>query len=139
MSNTVSIQPMRVPKTIGDTAALARGGGPAPPAPTAKPVQPYTNPDLRLDPALGLVVIEFHDDSGKLTNSIPSQRQIDAYRMNDVRSPGQSSTPQPRPEHVPGPAPVDRTLADQISPDHAPPAADTAARATVRHGETPSG
>ena len=48
----------------------------------AKPALPFTNPDLRLDPALGLVVIEFHDDSGKLTNSIPSQRQIDAYRQH---------------------------------------------------------
>ena len=59
--------------------------------PTAKPEhappQPFTNPDLRLDPALGLVVIEFHDQAGKLTSSIPSQRQMDAYRMHEEKPP----------------------------------------------------
>ena len=31
---------------------------------------------------MGLVVIEFHDDAGKLTSSIPSQRQrLAAYRI----------------------------------------------------------
>ena len=39
------------------------------------------NPQLRLDAALGLVVIEFRDESGTVTTSIPSQRQLDAYRM----------------------------------------------------------
>lgn len=55
----------------------------APPA-NASPPQtgpPILNPTLRLDPALGLVVIEFRDEGGHITTSIPSQRQIDAYRM----------------------------------------------------------
>ncbi len=51
--------------------------------------QPYMNPSLRLDAALGLVVIEFHDEAGKLTSSIPSQRQIDAYRRHEDTRPGQ--------------------------------------------------
>ena len=38
------------------------------------------NPTLRLDPALGLVVIEFHNRSGSVTTSIPGERQLEAYR-----------------------------------------------------------
>ena len=41
---------------------------------------PVVNPSLRLDAALGLVVIEFRDASGKLTTTIPSQQQLQAYR-----------------------------------------------------------
>jgi len=48
----------------------------------AVPGQPYVNPSLHLDPALGLVVIEFRDAAGEVTASIPSQRQIDAYRLH---------------------------------------------------------
>ena len=55
--------------------------------PEHAPAQPFINPDLRLDPALGLVVIEFHDQAGKLTSSIPSQRQMDAYRMHEEKPP----------------------------------------------------
>lgn len=42
------------------------------------PAQP--NPSLQLDPALGLVVIEFRNDSGAVTESIPSERQLEAYQ-----------------------------------------------------------
>jgi len=55
-------------------------------APAAEPVQaapaapPITNPTLRLDAALGLVVIEFRNQSGGITTSIPSQRQLQAYQ-----------------------------------------------------------
>lgn len=42
------------------------------------PAQP--NPSLQLDPALGLVVIEFLNDSGAVTDSIPSERQLEAYQ-----------------------------------------------------------
>jgi hypothetical protein len=55
-------------------------------APAAEPVQavsaapPITNPTLRLDAALGLVVIEFRNQGGGITTSIPSQRQLQAYQ-----------------------------------------------------------
>jgi len=61
------------------------------PAANASPPQtgpPIINPTLRLDPALGLVVIEFRDERGNVTASIPSQRQIDAYRMWSDPLPG---------------------------------------------------
>jgi hypothetical protein len=46
-----------------------------------KPVTPVEpNPSLELDPALGLVVIQFRNDSGAVTDSIPSERQLAAYQ-----------------------------------------------------------
>jgi hypothetical protein len=44
------------------------------------PVTPVINPTLRLDAALELVVIEFRNDSGAITTSIPSQRQLREYQ-----------------------------------------------------------
>ncbi len=53
--------------------------------PPTRAATPMPNPQLRLDAALGLVVIEFRDDSGAITTSIPSQRQLEAYRMWEQR------------------------------------------------------
>lgn len=50
------------------------------PAQTAPAAPPVINPSLRLDAALGLVVIEFRNDSGEITTSIPSERQLKAYQ-----------------------------------------------------------
>ena len=50
-------------------------------APPVRRASPIPNPQMRLDPALGLVVIEFRDTSGAVTTSIPSQRQL---RLSDV-------------------------------------------------------
>ena len=44
------------------------------------PVTPVINPTLRLDAALELVVIEFRNNSGAITTSIPSQRQLREYQ-----------------------------------------------------------
>jgi hypothetical protein len=41
---------------------------------------PAPNPSLQLDPVLGLVVIEFRNDAGNVTTSIPSERMIQAYQ-----------------------------------------------------------
>jgi hypothetical protein len=54
---------------------------------TASPGTP--NPTLRLDPALGLVVIEFLSKSGAVTSSIPSQRQLTAYQDGTAEPPGE--------------------------------------------------
>jgi len=51
--------------------------GPKQAIPSAPPV---INPTLRLDAALGLVVIEFRNDTGAITTSIPSQRQLQEYQ-----------------------------------------------------------
>ena len=38
------------------------------------------NPALRMDAELGLVVLEFRDARGELAASIPTRRELDAYR-----------------------------------------------------------
>lgn len=73
--------------TVSRVAGPAPGGAasqptPAPPAQASvsTPARPFPNPTLRLDPTLGMVVIEFRDASGTVKNSIPTQQQLDAYR-----------------------------------------------------------
>jgi hypothetical protein len=39
------------------------------------------NPALRMDPELGLVVLEFRDARGEVSASIPTSRELDAYRQ----------------------------------------------------------
>ncbi len=50
-------------------------------APPAAPAVLVANPSLRFDAVSGLVVIEFHDDAGHVTTSIPTLRQLEAYRI----------------------------------------------------------
>jgi hypothetical protein len=57
------------------------------PAVAPSPVPSFTNPSLRLDSALGTVVIEFRNDSGTVTRSIPSQQQLDAYKRTGEAPP----------------------------------------------------
>ncbi len=85
MPNDITVQPVATVRPTGDSpgemkiSPTAR----APPQPVASPL-PTPNPTLRLDPALGMVVIEFHNTSGALTTSIPSQRQLAAYQKWSV-------------------------------------------------------
>ncbi len=61
---------------------------PPPPASPALPTSATPNPTLRLDPTLGIVVIEFHRTDGEAGSSFPSQRQLQTYR--DVQEAGPS-------------------------------------------------
>jgi hypothetical protein len=81
-----AVQPATLPNARAPTRAPAD-----PPAPA--PVQAYINPSLRLDPGLGLVVIEFRNDAGAVTRSIPSKQQIDAYRTHEQTPPGPDGKP----------------------------------------------
>ena len=58
----------------------------APPAahPTHIPDPALPNPSLRLDPALGLVVIEFRNERGGVAASFPTERQLAAYRASAI-------------------------------------------------------
>ena len=97
MSSDVNLSAIR---QTGATAPRHAGGwaeeaAPPPPpgagAPGGGP--PAVNPSLRLDPALGLVVLEFRDETGQVTGSIPSQRQIEAYHRAGGQSvPGSQTT-----------------------------------------------
>jgi hypothetical protein len=113
MPNELTIQAIAAVPNAGDSHAEARTD----PFPltqgAAAMAQPYVNPNLHLDPALGLVVIEFRDESGRLTSTIPSQRQIEAYRAHAQAPPG-TAPPQGAAE------------ADEASPTTGPPALSAA-------------
>jgi hypothetical protein len=48
--------------------------------PAESPTPAMPNPRLRLDGVLGMVVIEFRDDAGEVAASIPTPRELHAYR-----------------------------------------------------------
>jgi hypothetical protein len=63
---------------------VARNEAKAPavrPVATAGPSSPaMPNPALRLDPGLGLVVLQFRDDRGEIVATLPTERELAAYR-----------------------------------------------------------
>jgi hypothetical protein len=86
MPNDLALQPLTAVRTnseIGGEAKAATNPPPFQPEPPANP-SPITNPSQRLDRALGIVVLEFRNDAGAVTTSIPSQRQLQAYQKWDV-------------------------------------------------------
>jgi hypothetical protein len=60
----------------------------SPAASPAESSQLFVNPTLKFDSTLGLLVIEFRDSSGNVSTSIPSQRQLEAYRLHEQPLPG---------------------------------------------------
>ncbi|GGC29572.1 hypothetical protein GCM10011504_04750 [Siccirubricoccus deserti] len=53
------------------------------------------NPALRLDPGLGLVVLQFRDDRGEVVATLPTERELAAYRDAGKRA---ASAPGLRPQ-----------------------------------------
>lgn len=82
MSNDLSVPSVIVPVAVAEPAAPAKGsasvGDQLPKATLPSLVEP--NPSLQLEPALGLIVIQFRNDAGAVTDSIPSERQLQAYQ-----------------------------------------------------------
>lgn len=75
MSSDFSVQAVAVPRAGSDGASepkTATASEAPSQAGSAVPPKPIINPTLRLEPSLGLVVIEFHNDTGSITTSIPS-------------------------------------------------------------------
>lgn len=83
MPNELSVKAVSATSGGGENPAEPSVEPATPPAhaPPVQPASPMPNPQLRLDPALGLLVIEFRDTSGAVRASIPTQRQLNAYRM----------------------------------------------------------
>lgn len=50
------------------------------------------NPTLHLDPALGLVVLQFRDGMPGAAMSIPTRQQLAAYQSGSAAPPGQHRT-----------------------------------------------
>jgi hypothetical protein len=62
-------------------------------AASASSKRPLVNPSLHVDLALNLVVLQFIDDKGDVTNQIPSQKQLKAYQAQSAGSgPGGSAS-----------------------------------------------
>jgi hypothetical protein len=82
MSNDLSVPPVAAAvaptESAGQTRVAADTAAVEPRQAAASSVGP--NPSLQLDPALGLVVIEFRNEAGVVTTSIPSQSQLLAYQ-----------------------------------------------------------
>ncbi len=95
MSNQLSIQAGLSVAGSGDNTAPTRNVEAAQ-APATKPVPLFVNPSFQFDPTVGLVVIEFHDSKGAISNSIPSQRQLAAYRNHQATPPGEQTAPAPK-------------------------------------------
>ncbi len=109
MSSELTVQPVAVVHAGNDAVAEVKTvTQPAAGSEQAPPRLPIINPNLRLDPALGLVVIEFRDDaSGAITTSIPSQRQLEAYQRWGLThsGPTPNGLPQPASQVHPEPEP----------------------------------
>lgn len=78
MPNDLSVNRLAGPAP--GVAAPQPAAAPAAPSEAASAAPGFPNPTLRLDAALGMVVIEFRDTSGSVKSSIPTQQQLDAYR-----------------------------------------------------------
>ena len=66
------------PRQSPGAAGADRVAGSAPPTPSPELGPP--NPRLRMDQELGMVVIEFRDASGQVAVSLPTPRELEAYR-----------------------------------------------------------
>jgi hypothetical protein len=85
MPNDLTIPAVAASSSGNNSAVKAKAATVEPTAVAApSPTPPLTtNPVIRLDEALGLVVIQFRNASGAITTSIPSQRQLEAYQRWD--------------------------------------------------------
>ena len=61
-------------------AGIARPAGAVPPEASTE-IGP-ANPRMRIDRDLGMVVIEFRDAAGRVSVSLPTPREIEAYRAS---------------------------------------------------------
>ena len=80
MPNDLVVRPLVISGLGVEMDRHPSAGAAEPPATVPTPISQRANPSLRLDPALGLVVIEFRNEAGKVTESFPDTRQLDAYR-----------------------------------------------------------
>lgn len=89
MSTLVPISPQRALDALAESPPTARTAEPVQPAPADTGVP---NPSLRLDPALGLVVMEFRDRQGR-TETLPTEKELEAYRSAGGRPEGGAASP----------------------------------------------
>ncbi|MBK1660957.1 hypothetical protein CKO45_22330, partial [Paracraurococcus ruber] len=107
MSTVAPLSPPVAADAPKEAAPRPRVSARPEPAPTAPEPPATPNPSLRLDPALGLVVLEFRDRQGR-TATLPTERELAAYRSARGRAePGQGTPGQATPaQGTPGQAPL---------------------------------
>jgi len=88
-SGTVPALQATVPIDAGARDAASAPAAAAPAPTPANPDADLPNPRLHTDLALNRLVLEFFNAQGALTNSIPSQKQLDAYRLAAFSGGGQ--------------------------------------------------
>jgi hypothetical protein len=124
MSNDLTVQPVAVVRSASGAVGemrLATVQIQPQPDQAANP-SPIPNPSLRLDPALGLVVIEFRNHAGVVSRSIPSQRELEAYQKWAMTHAGPALGKAQKPQQQEAAVPVTEP------PAPAPPAKATSAK-----------
>jgi hypothetical protein len=86
ISPAASVQP-----SVSNRAAASTTQSPSAASASSGSGPPLVNPGLHLDPALNIVVLQFFDSKGDVTQTIPSQKQIQAYQQEA----GQKTESQP--------------------------------------------
>lgn len=86
MSNAIApLASLLGPEPVAPTGARAsvKSGADAVPTETT-PTHPALgpNPSLRIDEALGIIVMQLRDASGKVASTIPTAQQLNAYRRS---------------------------------------------------------
>lgn len=81
MQTLSALPPLRLAEPLPGSATITgpRPGRPAAPEAPPPPASALPNPTLRLDASLGLVVLELRD-AGGAARTIPSERELEAYR-----------------------------------------------------------
>lgn len=94
MPNDLAISGVRTLLGSADAAEPTQPSGNA----TIEPMgggSALPNPTLRLDAALGIVVIEFRNAAGEIADSIPTQQQLEAYRLRFASTSGKDQAGEP--------------------------------------------
>lgn len=111
----------RAPEALHPQSLSAPPGG-ARPSPATDPSAEATagsvgpNPALRMDPELGLVVLEFRNRQGDVATTFPTSRELDAYRRAVRTGAAMPEGDDPRPA-------MNRTPAADATPPAPPPSA----------------
>ncbi len=81
-SATSSVQPVVAMAATATKSSGSSGG-------SADQTTMYPNPASRLDPELHMVILEFRNASGQITETLPTTQQLDQYRLNLTEGPAQ--------------------------------------------------
>jgi len=92
-------------RSVGSGPRQSAPGLTAPAALAAAPL--FASPTLHLDAQLHILVMEFHDPTGNVIATVPTARQLQAYRLSALTSaPAAVGSPRSNPPGAPGGEPA---------------------------------